>query len=134
MTTASAEQLVLRPPAVVRWLAPCVAALAFVATVITQSIGGLVLTALLAAVASRELRISTMADERGITVRGFLSTKHLPWPDVAGFATKGSSLLAVTQSKTFVLLEGADIKSVSRAARERRLAALLADLNALRPA
>jgi hypothetical protein len=133
MTTPSAEQLVLRPPVVVRLLAAWLAVLAFVATAVTQSIGGLVITVLLAVVASREVRISTTADETGITVRGFLSTKRLPWADVAGFATKGSSLLAVTPSNTFVLLEGADIRSVSRGERDRRLAAVLSDLNAVRP-
>lgn len=133
MTTASTDQFVLRPPAMVRWLSPCVAVLAFVATVIERSIGGLALTVLLVVVATREARISTTADEGGLTVRNFLSTKRLAWSDLAGFATKGSSLLAVTRSETFVLLEGADIRSVSRAQRERRLAAVLADLNALRP-
>ena len=108
---------------------------ALVGTIATGSIVGIPLTLILAGTAFLSARETTTADEHGLVVRTFLGrTRRLDWSDVDGLAMTGSTLLAVTNEGEPVLLAGVNVRSLRRARRDERLAAIAADLNARRPA
>lgn len=126
--------VLVRPPFLSRWGLPAVAAGTAVAFVSVRELWMAPLVLFVVVVASMQFRVQIVASNAGLMVRNFARFEFLSWADVSTFATKGSSLFAVTSEEVFVLLEAAEFRGVRRSTRERRLAALLHQLNSVRPA